>query len=140
MGGIYHLAQRMCFLFFFFSSALWCLARAFGDLSAGAENGGSTIDAEIATLERLNQQDSQLCDELRASCTIGNSSRNTKTSGGQQVARSCWSLVQGALPKGPFSGTTSPRSAEKGAKAGGKGDGDREGGESSGAKKRVFSK
>lgn len=117
-----------------------CLARAFVDLSAGAENGGSTIDAEIATLERLNNQDSQLCDELRASCTIGISNRNAKTSGGQQVARSCWSLVQGALPKGPFSGTTSPRSAEKGAKAGGKGDGDREGGESSSAKKRVFSK
>ena len=107
------------------------------------KGGGSTIEVEIATLERLNQEDTRLCDELRASCRIGN---NTRGGGVQQGKLSCWTLVQGGgVSKRAFSSTNAKAlidgavSGRRHSTGGGSGDED-SGGSNPGSRKRVFSK
>lgn len=112
-------------------------------LVAESDKGGSTIEVEIATLERLNQEDTRLCDDLRASCRIGN---NTRGGGVQQGKLSCWALVQGGgVSKRAFSSSTA-KALIDGAVSGrrqstGTGSGDDDsGGSNPGSRKRVFSK
>ncbi|CAM9808775.1 unnamed protein product, partial [Hapterophycus canaliculatus] len=49
------------------------------------------VEAEIATLELLNQRDTMLCDDLRVACRLG---VGTKTHPGSRP--SCWALVKGS--------------------------------------------
>lgn len=106
-------------------------------------NGGSTIEAEIATLERLNHEDTRLCDELKSSCRIGH---NTKGGGVQQGKASCWALVQGggisnkgllAAGKGDHDGTAAAGASESNGSGSGEDDG---AGSTPGSRKRAFSK
>ncbi|CAN0312368.1 unnamed protein product [Pylaiella littoralis] len=64
-----------------------------GELSPDA----GKVEAEIATLELLNQRDTMLCDDLRAACRIGATTRAGGRGGGggaQRAKLSCWALVQ----------------------------------------------
>jgi len=66
---------------------------------------GARVEAEIATLELLNQRDTMLCDDLRAACRTGENALPKAGGGGAGGGRnhskiSCWSLIQGiGFPK-----------------------------------------
>ncbi|CAN0060051.1 unnamed protein product, partial [Ectocarpus fasciculatus] len=54
------------------------------------------VEAEIATLELLNQRDTMLCDDIRAACRLGTITK----AAGNQSKLSCWTAVQGiGVPK-----------------------------------------
>lgn len=75
--------------------------------AVGAENnGGSSIESEIAMLERLNLDEARLCDEVQAACRLknagngGGGTANNKAAKGEgrspdkkQQRPSCWAIA-----------------------------------------------
>lgn len=125
------------------------------------------MEAEISTLELLNQRDTMLCDDLRASCRIGPAAKIAAAGGGLGGGGggaggvggskpSCWALLEGVgVPKqGLSSSLPAPSGAQlrrngkarrdSGGGGGGTGSEDDEdtGGAEGGSdsRKRVFSK
>lgn len=106
---------------------------------------------EIATIDRLNDEDAKLCEELRVSCRVDSNGKPGEGGGGGNRGFSCWTLAQGdGVPKkistssamslagGGDSEEAAPRrrsSTSGGGSAEDDGDGD-----TSSSRKRVFSK
>lgn len=122
-------------------------------MTGTAANAETSIDADIATLERLNKLDAKLCEDLRHSCRLNTSGVVSSKSRGQnhQEKPSCWALVTGAgVSKKAFSSSASislggdgndTEGGRDGSRRDGSGGEDDDGtGNTSNSRKRVFSK